>query len=191
MTITDRCFQLGFLSKLGPIIVVISSYAWDFMVGFVQLRGIQTIQVDFFGFCPFTFFFFFFWVLSFHFWATRCNIIIIKKNSRWETWPWKVTTHPITGALILTWRRRLVFFTGDQIVDERTLRTGMVYKRHSGGICQLDFSSEILQKIAGTLTIGWWYKLFSKPMKPYFTKNIFTINIVRIILTKLSNTHAW
>jgi hypothetical protein len=55
MTITDRCFQLGFLSKLGPIIVVISSYAWDFMVGFVQLRGIQTIQVDFFGFCPFTF----------------------------------------------------------------------------------------------------------------------------------------
>ena len=134
-----------------------------------------------------------FWVLSFHFWATRCNIIIIikKKNSRWETWPWKVTTHPITGALILTWRRRLVFFTGDQIVDERTLRTGMVYKRHSGGICQLHFSSEILQKIAGTLTIGWWYKLFSKPMKPYFTTNIFTINIVRIILTKLSNTYAW
>jgi hypothetical protein len=69
MTITDRCFQLGFLSKLGPIIVVISnshycvelfsshrtSYAWDFMVGSVQLRGIQTIQVYFFRFCPFTF----------------------------------------------------------------------------------------------------------------------------------------
>jgi hypothetical protein len=39
-------------------------------------------------------------------------------------------------------------------VDERTLRTGMVYKRRSGGICQLYFSSEILQKIAGTLTMG-------------------------------------
>ena len=80
-------------------------------------------------------------------------------------------------------------------MDERTLKTGMVYKRHSGWICQLYFSSEIFtedrwstNKVAMGPDDA---NFFRNPWNRTSQKNIFTINIVRIILTKLSNKHAW